>query len=557
MLKFLHIENIAVIESADIEFEDGLNVLTGETGAGKSIIIDSINAALGERTYREMIRSGCEKAVVSALFENVSAETTALLKEQDLSPDSDGNVQLTRTISADGRSTLRMNGMPVTATVMREITKSLVSIHGQHDNQSLLNSDYHYKFVDAIADNGDVFEKYFAAYEKLVDARRKLKKLDTDADEKMRRTDLLNYQIGELSAADIKVGEKAGLDALRKQYQNAEAILSALSAANVALNGDDNSMGAAAISQDAANRMTSITEFCSPAKSLAERLQGVAAELSDIGFEVRNLVSSDNFDPSAQNAVEERLEVINRMLKKYGPTEEDSIKYLADAKKELDSIENSDAEKEKLLAELGTLEEKLVAAGEKLTASRRKAGDKFAKEICEALARLNMPDAVFSVSIEKGIYSKIGADKVEFLISANAGEEPRPLSKIASGGELSRIMLAIKSVLSHKDGITTLIFDEIDAGVSGRTAVRVAEKLKQVAESHQVICITHLAQIAAVADNHLLISKSVSDGRTRTVVNKLEGENRISEVARIISGGEMTENLYNTAKELINNGLTT
>lgn len=556
MLKFLHIENIAVIETADIEFDSGFNVLTGETGAGKSIIIDSINAALGERTYREMIRSGCEKAVVSALFENLSEETKEFLTQQDLSADEDGNLLLTRTISADGRSTFRMNGMPVTAAMMKEITKSLISIHGQHDNQSLLNSDYHYRFIDAVADNKDVFKEYFAAYERLCDARRRLKKLDTDEDEKMRRTDLLNYQIGELTAAGIKPGEKAGLDELRKRYQNAEAILSALNFANIALSGDDNNIGAAAAVHDSAAQLGSIEQYCEPAKGISERLASVSAELSDIGYEIRSLLSQDNFDPSAQNAVEERLEIINRMLKKYGPSEEDCLKYLEEAKRELDSIENSDAAKERLLSEIAVFEEEIVAAGKALTLSRRQAGDRFAAEICEALARLNMPDAEFLVDISPSIYSKTGADKVEFLISANAGEAPRPLAKIASGGELSRIMLAIKSVLSSKDGISTLIFDEIDAGVSGRTAVRVAEKLKQVAESHQVICITHLAQIAAVADNHLLISKSVENGRTRTAVTKLLGDDRVREVARIISGGEMTESVYNTAKELINNGLT-
>lgn len=557
MLKFLHIENIAVIETADIEFKSGFNALTGETGAGKSIIIDSLNAALGERTYREIIRSGCDKAQVSALFSGLSKETLNLLAEQDLAPDEEGNVLLSRTISADGRSVLRLNGAVVTASVVKEIVKSLVSIHGQHDNQSLLNSDHHYEFIDAIAENGDVLEKYYNLYERLCNARRRYKKLSTDETEKLNRIDLLTYQINEIESAKIKVGEKAQLDEMRKRFQNMEAILQALNMVNGLVNGGDDMPGAASLAQDAAVRLASINDVCDAAEPLSDRLASVGAELSDIGFELRGLISGDGFDPAAQSAVEERLDILYRILRKYGPDEESCLKYLEDSKAELASIENSDEEKKKLEIEISDLEDKIVAAAKKLTDSRRKAGDNFAKQICDALEQLNMPNSKFVVDISPAIYSRNGADRVEFLISANAGEEPRPLLKIASGGELSRIMLAIKSVLSDKDGISTLIFDEIDAGVSGRTAVRVAEKLKKVAESHQVICITHLAQIAAVADNHLLISKSVENERTRTVVEPLEGEERINEVARIISGGEMTESLYNTAKELLNNGLTT
>lgn len=557
MLKSLHIENIAVIESADIEFTNGLNVLTGETGAGKSIIIDSINAALGERTYKEIIRSGCDKAQIRALFENVSEETKALLAEQGLSPDEEGNILLLRTLSADGRSSLRLNGAAVTASVVKEAVKSLVSIHGQHDNQALLNSDYHYKYIDAIADNSVILEKYVSIYEELCAARRRLKKLEADSADRINKIDLLTYQIGELEAADIKIGEKAELDSKRKQYQNAEAILSALSAAGNLINGGDDYQGAAALAQDAANRLGAISGVCAPAEEMVGRLASVGAELSDIGFELRNLLSNDNFDPAAQNAVEERLDIIGRMLRKYGPDEEACLKYLEDSKKELESIENSDEEKNQLAIQLNDLQDKIIKAAEELTRSRKEAGERFAAEICLALEQLNMAGVKFITRIEPNIYSRTGADKVEFMISANAGEEPRSLSKIASGGELSRIMLAVKSVLSDKDGISTLVFDEIDAGVSGRTAVKVGEKLKCVAQSHQVICITHLAQIAAVADNHLLISKGVESGRTKTTVEPLAGEERIEELARIISGGEMTQSLYNTAKELLEKGLTT
>ncbi|MBQ5809962.1 MAG: DNA repair protein RecN, partial [Clostridia bacterium] len=341
-----------------------------------------------------------------------------------------------------------------------------------------------------------------------------------------------------------------------KLFQNMEAILSALNIAGGMINGQDDMPGAAALSQDASARLGAIANVCTPAAVLSERLASAGAELADIGYELRELLSRDNFDPAAQSAVEERLDILHRILRKYGSDEESVLEYLEKSKKELAAIENSDAEKESLLAEISVLEDDIVAAAGRLTAGRKAAGEKFSAEICSALEQLNMPNAKFIVDVAPAVYSKTGADRVEFLISANAGEEPRSLSKIASGGELSRIMLAIKSVLSDKDGISTLIFDEIDAGVSGRTAVKVGEKLRKVAESHQVICITHLAQIAAVAHNHLLISKSVENDRTRTSVEPLSGEERIREVARIISGGEMTESLYNTAKELISTGLT-
>ncbi len=460
VLKRISIENIAVIERADIELEGGFNVLTGETGAGKSIIIDSVNAVLGERTSRELVRNGCSKAAVSALFVDLSeSEVTAL---SGLGVTVDGNeLLINRTLSADGRNSCRVNGAVVSVGVLKNICKRLVNIHGQHDSQALLDQSEHIQFLDAYAENGALISDYRGSFVKLRDVKREIKRLESEEAEKQRVSELYEFEIKEITAADIKSGELDG--------------------------------------------------------------------------------------------IEQRLDEIYRLCRKYGGSEDAVLAYLDETTRKMNNLQADEQKLSELYEAQNTLEDEVYEKGQKLTASRKKAGKKFSDKICGILKFLQMPNVVFSVDFGECVYTKSGCDRVEFLISANAGEPPRPLSKIASGGELSRVMLAIKSVMADKDDVPTLIFDEIDSGISGKAAACVGAQMKELSNTHQLICVTHLPQIAAAADNHLLIEKSSEQGKTFTSVKRLEGDERAAEVARIISGGEMTENLYKTAKEMIEN----
>ena len=549
MLKFLHIENIAVIEQSDIEFSEGFNVLTGETGAGKSIVIDSINAVLGERTSRELIRAGCDTAEVSAVFGCFDDYTAGLLAEYGVTPDEDGNIVIRRRLSANGKGLIKLNDRPVTATELKEIGKSLINIHGQHDSQALLDPDSHINYIDALAENGELLSKYYAEFRELNKIRKELNSAETDEDEKRRETDLLKYQINELESADIKSGEYARLKKELEIAKNYQATAEALSAVCTALKGDDDFDGAAALITDAQKRLIGLKS--EEWRVQSEKLADAVSVIEDVAAEARDFLDGAEYSDMDADSINERLDFLDRLMVKYGNSEQEMLDFLAAARVRLDELVFSDRRIAELSDLLDKSAERLVELGEQLTKSRKKAAAEFEAKVCGILTYLNMPDVRFTVSIEKGRYTKRGCDVIEFLISANKGEKVKPLAKIASGGELSRVMLAIKSVLLDKDKVGTMIFDEIDTGISGYTAGKVGTQLKRVSKNRQVICVTHLAQIAAMADNHLLIEKNTIEGRTFTKVEPLSYEERISEIARIMSGAELTENLYKSAKELV------
>ena len=549
MLKFLHIENIAVIERSDIEFSSGFNVLTGETGAGKSIVIDSINAVLGERTSRELIRAGCDTAEVSAVFGELDNATAAALSDIGVVPDDDGNIVIRRRLSAAGKGLIKLNDRPVTATELKEVGRHLVNIHGQHDNQALLDPERHLDYVDAVADDDPIKGKYYAEFREINKIRKELAAVQTDEDEKRRRVDLLKYSINELESAGIKPGE---YDRLRRKLEiarNYQKTAEALARAYSALKGDDELDGAVSLLSGAEKALSSLRDEewdkrASVLSSAASAAEDVSAAIYDF---LENAEYSD-IDPDEINA---RLDTLDKLMLKYGGGEWELLKALDKAREELNDIEFSDKKAAELSELLDSSVERLVALGEELTEVRKKAAAAFEKQVCDILSYLNMPDVRFTVQFAKGRYTKRGCDTAEFMISANRGESVKPLSKIASGGELSRVMLAIKSVLLGRDPVGTMIFDEIDTGISGYTAGKVGTQLKRVAENRQVICVTHLAQIAAMGDTHLLIEKKAEGDRTFTSVSPLSYEDRINEIARIMSGAQMTENLYNSAKELL------
>lgn len=549
MLKFLHIENIAVIERSDIEFSDGFNVLTGETGAGKSIVIDAINAVLGERTSKELIRAGCDTAEVSAVFGEFDDITAAILADAGVIPDEDGNIIIRRRLSAAGKGLIKLNDRPVTATELKEIGKHLVNIHGQHDNQALLDPERHLDYIDAVADDDPIKGKYYAEFRELNKIRKELAETETDEDEKRRKTDLLKYRINELEEAAIRPGEYATLKDKLNIARNYQRTAEALSGAYTALKGDDDFNGAVSLIADAEKSLSSLKNDEWDEKSSV--LADAAAALEDVSAAIYDFLENAELADIDPNEVNARLDTLDRLMAKYGGEETAMLEFLEKSREELANIELSDKKTEELSALLDDATEKLIALADKLTAARKTAAAAFEKQVCDILSYLNMPDVRFTVRFDKGRYTKRGCDTAEFMISANRGESVKPLCKIASGGELSRVMLAIKSVLLGKDPVGTMIFDEIDTGISGYTAGKVGTQLKRVAENRQVICVTHLAQIAAMADNHLLIEKKAEGDRTFTSVSPLSYEERINEIARIMSGAQMTENLYNSAKELL------
>lgn len=548
MIKSLHIENIAVIEKTDIDFDIGFNVLTGETGAGKSIIIDAINAVLGERTSKDLIRAGCEKAVVSALFCDLSNEAKNLIVENGFELDDDGNLLVARTLTLSG-GTIKINGRPATASILKELSKNLINIHGQHDNQRLLNPDNYYCYLDLLAENQKELTEYYNEFKHFNDVRRELNSQETDEGEKQRRIDILQYQIKELEDAEIAVGE---IDEIRRKLtiaENYEKTLSALSDASFCIDGSENADGAMTLAKNAQKYIESAKN--EELSSISNKLDDIIGKLYEISADIRSFTESEEYRDLDAEKLRERLDTLRRLMLKYGDDEQKMIDFLVKAKAELEKIECSDKRIEELSLELDASTDRLVSLGEKLTETRKKAAHKFSQQVSEVLRLLDMPNVQFIINVNRDRYTRHGCDAVEFLISANAGESVKPLHKIASGGELSRTMLAIKSVLADKDDVDTLIFDEIDTGISGRAADKVGLQLQKVADNRQVICVTHLAQIAAYAQNHLLIEKSVSNDRTYTSVTSLDNESQIREIARIMSGTEITENLYNSAKELL------
>lgn len=551
MLRTLSIENIAVIEKAKIDFDGGLNVLTGETGAGKSIVVDSINAVLGERTSKELVRTGADFAFVSAFFENINATVCGELEKLGYTPEDDGSLLITRRISKDGRSSCRINGMPATVSVLHTLGKALVNIHGQHDSQSLLDPEQHYKFIDMLSGDSSALSDYKAAFSRFLSVRRELKALTAAADSADKNTELLEYQIKELEEADIKIGEAQALNARKKVMDSAEEAAKAYSSALEAVNGDDENPGAESLLQSALESVVRFSELSPEIKKAAALLENAVDEIADAKSVIGGELSVLDFDPREREEIEERLDELFRLGKKYGDGEEKMLAYLDNAKRKLNSIVNNEEELEKLNDEYDKAYADVLAAAEKLTVLRKKTAQKFAEDVKNQLAYLDMPKINFTVEFKKGIMSSAGLDKIEFLISANPGEEPKPLVKIASGGELSRIMLGIKSILAYNDTVDTLIFDEIDTGVSGRASQKIGLKLKEVSKNTQVICVTHSAQIASNADSHFLISKDISGDRTFTSVTLLNRSQRRNELARIMGGLEITDAMLNSAEELL------
>ena len=551
MLRTLSIEIIAVIEKAKIDFDGGVNVLTGETGAGKSIVVDSINAVLGERTSKELVRTGSDFAFVSAFFENINATVCGELEKLGYTPEDDGSLLITRRISKDGRSSCRINGMPATVSVLHTLGKALVNIHGQHDSQSLLDPEQHYKFIDMLSGDSSVLSDYKAAFSRFLSVRRELKALTAAADSADKNTELLEYQIKELEEADIKIGEAQALNARKKVMDSAEEAAKAYSSALEAVNGDDENPGAESLLQSALESVVRFSELSPEIKKAAALLENAVDEIADAKSVIGGELSVLDFDPREREEIEERLDELFRLGKKYGDGEEKMLAYLDNAKRKLNSIVNNEEELEKLNDEYDKAYADVLAAAEKLTALRKKTAQKFAEDVKNQLAYLDMPKINFTVDFKKGIMSSAGLDKIEFLISANPGEEPKPLVKIASGGELSRIMLGIKSILAYNDTVDTLIFDEIDTGVSGRASQKIGLKLKEVSKNTQVIYVTHSEQIASNADSHFLISKDISGDRTFTSVTLLNRSQRRNELARIMGGLEITDAMLNSAEELL------
>lgn len=551
MLKSLSIQNIAVIEKAQIEFSKGLNVLTGETGAGKSIIIDSINAILGERTSRELVRSGCDNAFVSAYFEDVDESVNALLDELGIEREDDNSLVVSRKISAQGKSVFRINGVQVTASMLKSLGGLLINIHGQHDSQALLNPDEHFKFLDSYANISPLLDEYKSSFKKLLSVRRRLKELTADADDRDKQIELLDYQINELSQADIKVGEWDELKQRKELILNSQSITQALTDLNVAFSGNDETMGVIGTVSSVSKSVASVSKNDTQLKQILEKLEALNDSCEIIKDMAQEKLESIDFQPDELDKIEERLSLLYDFSNKYGETEQDMLYYLENAVNRRKSFDNSDEELERLNAQYDEAFSTTVSLSQKLTAERKSAAQRLSEEICEQLMYLDMPKTVFSVDFQKGNLSSNGEDKIEFLISTNPGEPPKPLVKIASGGELSRIMLAIKSIIAKNDSVQTLIFDEIDTGVSGKASRKIGLKLKEVGESTQVICVTHSAQIASVADNHLLIEKKYDEQSTFTSVRPLDYQGRRYELARIMGGLEITDSLLTTAEEML------
>ncbi len=547
MLSLLHIENIAVIECADITFDQGFNVLTGETGAGKSIVIDAISAILGERAYRDMIRTGASKASVRAVFQNVPR--LDWFSEQGVEYDPETVIQ--REIYLDGKNICRVNGSLVTVSILRKLGIQLINIHGQHDSAALFDEENHLNFLDAFADKQDLLESYRAQYKIVSDLRRQIDKLSMDEGEKLRRMESLRFQIDEISRAELEIGEDEELESRRKVLQNAEKLSDAINNGVECLYGGDDSDGAAALMAQAERSMSKIARFDDSLAALHERIKDLMYQVQDAAEELRDCRDSFAYSADELEQIESRLDVIHRLRRKYGASCADILDYLERAKKELDQIEFADDHMEHLKKKLKKAEKDAEDAAKELRKSRKTAAEIMSARILDELRQLDMPKVQFECVFTETELSSNGADAVAFYMSANAGEALKPMSKVASGGELARIMLAMKNVLAEKDSVSTLIFDEVDTGVSGRAAQKVAEKLLSVASSKQVLCVTHLPQIAALADTHLLISKAEHNGRTYTSVTPLDTDGRKAELARIIGGTNITETTLKSAEEML------
>lgn len=552
MLAQLFIRNIAVIEKASIDLEKGFTVLTGETGAGKSIIIDAIHAVLGERTSKELVRTGTDSASVSALFTGLDEDTLSLLDQLSLPREEDGSLLIQRDIRLEGRSTCKINGAPATVSMLKQLGPRLVTIHGQHESYELLSPEVHMEYLDSFAGLESLLAEYQAAYRTLRETQRQLEALQTDEGEKARLSDLLHYQIDEIEAANVRVGEREELEAQRELIRNSEKIASALELLRGLLSGDEESEGLLAGLSQAAAQAGHVAAYLPELAEASQKLQEAGYLLEDVDAILHG--TAVDFDPALQESIEERLDLLYKLGLKYGGSEEKILEYLEDCRIRLHQIAFSDEERERLEAQYETQKTAAIALAKELSEQRKAASKQFISQVKGELAFLNMPGIAFETEIQRVPLYHMGCDKLQFLVSANKGEPPKPMSKIASGGELSRIMLAIKTVLSGKDKVDTLIFDEVDTGISGAAANKVGQKLKQVSQNRQVLCITHLAQIAALADHHFLISKHVEGERTYTQVQGLDFEGRKREVARIIGGDQVTDLQLEMAGEMLKKG---
>lgn len=551
MLKTLDIENIAVIEKASVNFSGGLNVLTGETGAGKSIVVDSINAIMGERTSRELVRYGADNAYVSAYFDDICDSALNKLKEFDIELEEDNSLLISRKISANGKSLCKVNGKTVTVSMLKEICSYLVNVHGQHDSQALLNPDLQYNYIDMLLEDKSVLSDYKETFKKLISVRRKLKSFAKNEDNKESLLELLNFQIEELEKADIKVGEREELTQKRALIQKSEDIIKSLNLAISVINGDDENIG---IEQACADVSRTLFKF-DETKDVYDVFNDINDKLELAKDKAEALLLSIDFSPEEIEMIDEKLDLYYKFSNKYGQTEQEMLDYLEKAKEKRNSILFADEKLNRLNEEYENLLNITVKLADKLSVERKKTAKVFEENVKQELAFLDMPKMQFYVDFNKGNLSSTGYDKIEFLISANPGEPPKSLSKVASGGELSRIMLAIKNIISYNDTIGTLIFDEIDTGVSGRASQKIGLKLKSVSKNTQVICVTHSAQIASNADEHFLIQKKFNDNKTFTCVTPLDFEGRKQELARIMGGLEITDTLLQSAEELLNQNL--
>lgn len=550
MLRELYIENLAVIEKATIEFSDKLNVFTGETGAGKSILINGINAILGQRVTKDIVRTGTDKAVISALFTDLGDNVTQVLDELGISCE-DGQLFLTREIRSDGGSVARVNSRAVNVSVLKAIGETLVTIHGQHDNQILMAPERHIEILDSYAESEELIDDYRSSFRELQGVAKKINKIKTEQSKKEFRIAELTDIVEEINALNIHSGEDKEIEAELNVSKNAVAISEALYAAKQLLSGDDDTDGAVEITQRASQAVEGYTDIMSEISPLYERLNSAAIEMEDVSEEIGSLLDSLDVDPKRFDYLNQRSDELRRIMKKYGPELDDVLETLENSQNELDELSGA----EQSLDELNKEKERLLAEVSKkakaLSVHRKKAGERFVAQVTEELEFLNMPKVKLVVEQKTGKLTINGMDSIEFLISANLGEEPKPIAKIASGGELSRIMLALKNVIAEKDSIGTLIFDEIDTGVSGRAAQKIGIKLKQISRLRQVLCVTHLAQMAVMSDNHLLIEKNIKGDRTVTTVRTLDHEQRKYEIARIMGGENITELMLENAEQYL------
>ena len=552
MLSCLQIENVAVIQKAEVHFQPGLNVLTGETGAGKSILIDSINAILGNRTSKDLVRTGASKAVIRASFAQIP--DAVLDKLEAAGYERSAELLLSREITAEGKSSCRINGMPTTAAVLRELCGGLININGQYDSVGLLNPAHHLSILDDYAQNAKLYQEYYVLYRSLVKVKKELDAMITDEAEKQRRIDLLSYQVQEIEEAGLTAGEEQTLESRRKVLANASTIRDRVAKAHALLSGDDDTPGAVDLLGEASNAMDT-------AAQLDESLSGVSGTLMDLYYSAKDAAAEliDRLDAYDTNdaeldEIEQRLDLLYRLKRKYGDTVEDIIAFGQKAREELEQIQFSEQRHDQLQAEKLRLYGLAREKAEALTQTRLKAFDELNARITDTLQFLNMPGVRMTLHHARGPLASHGQDSVEFYISTNAGEAPKPLARIASGGELSRITLAIKNALADRDAVPTVIYDEIDSGVSGKAAGRIGEVLRQSAQGHQILCITHTAQIAALADCHLLIQKNVTNDRTYTEIHPLDTEGRVEALARLISGDHVTELSRANAREMLGTG---